>query len=325
MTGPTFLVAGGARCGTTGLVEGLRGHPDVAVIEPKEPHYFALHRLGAHFTAPGDDHTINRVAVTDLDRYLALFPSAKPDGTPYAALGEGSVSSLYYPEESIPEILRLNPAMRVVVLLRDPVERAHSAYGYMRARGLEPLEDFLAAVALEEERKAAGWHHIWHYTSMSRYADDLTAFRDAFPADQLGVWFYDDLNRDYAGTVAEVLTFIGVPATASDVAQVPRVNVSGQPRSRVFHEVIKRATAQPALRTAVKRATSYRFREAVRRRALRSDDLPAGAREQLGPVFAEDLARLEELLPTMLPPGREIPDWVRSGAERSTDGRGSAR
>ena len=325
MTGPTFLVAGGARCGTTGLVEGLREHPDVAVIEPKEPHYFALHRLGAAFTAPGDEHTINTVAVTDLDRYLALYPTSKPDGTPYAALGEGSVSTLYYPEESIPEILRVNPAMRIVVLLRDPVERAHSAYGYMRARGLEPEADFLTAVGLEEERKAAGWHHIWHYTGMSRYADSLAAFADAFPAEQLGVWFYDDLNRDYATTVAEVLTHVGVPATAADVAEVPRVNVSGQPRSRLFQEVIHRATAQPALRSAVKQATSYRFREAVRRRALRSDDLPAGAREQLTPLFTDDLARVQSLLPRLLPQDREVPDWLRSGAEQSTSDGGGAR
>jgi hypothetical protein len=325
VTGPTFLVAGGARCGTTGLVEGLRQHTDVAVIEPKEPHYFAFHRIGAAFTAPGDEHTINKVSVTDLDRYLSLFPRAKPDGTPYAALGEGSVSTLYYFEESIPEIQRLNPAMRIVVLLRDPVERAHSAYGYMRARGLEPEEDFLTAVQLEEDRKAAGWHHIWHYTSMSRYADSLTAFAEAFTSEQLGVWFYDDLNRDYATTVAEVLTHVGVPAAAADVPPVPRVNVSGQPRSQVASQLIKRATANPTVRTAVKRVTSYRLREAVRRHTLRSDDLPSGAREQLGPLFADDLARLQTLLPTLLPPGRDIPDWVRTGAEQSAGNGGGAR
>ena len=325
MTRPTFLVAGGARCGTTGLVEGLRQHTDVAVTDPKEPHYFAFHRTGAAFTAPGDEHTINKVAVTDLDRYLALYPSAKPDGTPYAALGEGSVSTLYYFEESIPEILRVNAEMRIVVLLRDPVERAHSAYGYMRARGMEPEEDFLTAVSLEEERRAAGSHHIWHYTGMSRYADSLAAFAGAFPSEQLGVWFYDDLNSRYAATVAEVLTHVGVPATAADVAQVPRVNVSGQPRSQVVSHLIKRATASPVARTAVKRATSYRFREAVRRRALRSDGLPAGAREQLGPLFADDLARLQTLLPTLLPPGRDLPDWVRTGAEQSARDGGGAR
>ena len=47
---PTFLVVGAARSGTTGLVEGLRSHPRVFVTDPKEPHYFALHRLGAAFT-----------------------------------------------------------------------------------------------------------------------------------------------------------------------------------------------------------------------------------------------------------------------------------
>ena len=63
MSVPTFLIVGGARCGTTGLVEGLRRHPNVFITDPKEPHYFALHGSGAHFTAPGDAHTINRVAV----------------------------------------------------------------------------------------------------------------------------------------------------------------------------------------------------------------------------------------------------------------------
>lgn len=320
MSGPTFLVAGGARCGTTGLVEGLRLHPDVAVTDPKEPHYFALHRVGAAFTAPGDEHTINRVAVIDTEPYLALFPSAKPDGSAYAALGEGSVSTLYYHEESIPEILRINPAMRIVVLLRDPVERAFSAYGYMRARGLEPEEDFLAAVARENERRMAGWHHIWHYTAMSRYAESVAAFQQAFGPEQLRVWYYDDLNRDYHATLSGVLEFIGVQVREGDIGEVPRVNISGQPRSQVFHAVIKRATAQPLVRSTVKRATSYRFREAVRRRALRSDDLPPAAREQLGPLFADDLARLRALLPQPWPP------WLEPDSQtESADDQGSLR
>lgn len=47
MTIPTFLVAGGARCGTTGVVEGPRAHPRDVVATPNEPHYFARHRTGA--------------------------------------------------------------------------------------------------------------------------------------------------------------------------------------------------------------------------------------------------------------------------------------
>ena len=77
MTGrqvPNFLVIGAGRSGTTALVEGLRSHPKVFVTEPKEPHYFALHGRQPDFAGPGDAHTINRVAVTDRQAYLDLYP-----------------------------------------------------------------------------------------------------------------------------------------------------------------------------------------------------------------------------------------------------------
>lgn len=304
MRGPTFLVVGGARCGTTGLVEGLRSHPAVFVTDPKEPHYFALHRTGAQFTAPGDEHTINRVSVTDREAYLALYPDPERGRQGYLALGDGSVSTMYYHEEALPEVLAVNPGMKLVMLLREPVERAYSAHQYMRARGLEPVAGFLEAVALEEERRAAGWHHIWHYTAMSRYADSVAAMQAAVPPEQLGIWFYDDLNRDYEGTVSAVLRFLGVPAVLGEASGVPRVNISGQPRYKPVHAVLKMATGNAAVRTAVKQATSYRFRERVRRRVLRSDTLPVEAREQLTPLFESDLARLRTLLPS---PG---PDWL---------------
>jgi Sulfotransferase family len=309
VTLPTFLVAGGARCGTTGLVEGLRRHPRIFVADPKEPHYFALHRIGASFTAPGDAHTINRVAVTDRAQYLALYEEAVQAEPPFLALGEGSVSTMYYYEESLPEVLAVNPQMKLVVLLREPVDRAFSAFGYMRARGLEPIPDFLEAVAQEEERREAGWHHIWHYTGMSHYADSVAAMQEALPPDQLGFWFYDDLNRDYEGTVSEVLTFLGVPEVEGAAAEVPRVNISGEPRSKILHEMVRITTGNERLRAAVKRTTSYRFREAVRRRLLRTDTVGADARAALSPIFEADLARLRQLLPT------GGPEWLaRTGA-----------
>lgn len=296
-TVPTFLVIGAARSGTTGLVEGLRTHPQVFVTDPKEPHYFALHRLGARFTAPGDDHTINRVAVTDRDAYLALYPQEHD----YLALGDASVSTLYYYEVSLPEVLRINPEMRLVVLLREPVARAFSSHQYMRARGLEPVEDFLAAVELEEERKRLGWHHIWHYTSMSRYADALEAVYAAFPREQVGVWFHDDLESDYVGTVSSILRFLGVPPVAGEATGVPRVNVSGQPRFAPVHRAIGWATGHERIRAFVKARTSYRFRERIRRAVLRSDPVPLEAREALAPLFQQDLARVGALLDGKLP------------------------
>lgn len=300
MSVPTFVVAGAARSGTTGVVEGLRSHPQVFVTDPKEPHYFALHGKGAHFTGPGDEATINRVAVTRREDYLALYHDA--DG--HRALGDAAVSTLYYHEQALPELLRMNPAMQVVVLLREPVERAWSAHQYMRARGVEPVEDFLEAVALEPARRDAGWHHIWHYTAMSRYADAVAALRSALPAEQLGVWFYDDLTRDYTGTVGSILRFLGVPHVAGEAVGIPRVNVSGEPRYRTVHTAIRWATGHERIRSTVKRATSYRFREQVRGHILRAGGPPGEAREQLAPLFAADLERLRALLPG------DAPAWL---------------
>lgn len=299
---PTFLVVGAGRSGTTGLAEGLRTHPDVFVTTPKEPHYFALHGMTPRFQAPGDEATINRVAVTDLDRYLALYP----ENSGHVALGDASVSTLYYHAHAIPEIHRLNPDTRIVVMLREPVERAHSAFDYMTARGFERATSLQEAFEDEERRISENWHHLWHYQAMSHYAQSVRAFQDAFGVDRVGIWFYDDLQRDYVGTVSEVLRFIGTTPVPGEAAGVPIVNSSGSPRSRLVQSTLHAATRNEPIRRAVKRLTSYRAREAVRRRLLRRNELDPASRRELSPLFAEDLRELSKLVDLS-----RAPHWLR--------------
>jgi hypothetical protein len=192
--------------------------------------------------------------------------------------------------------------MRVVVLLRDPVARAYSSHQYLRARGFEPLEDFLTAVAEEPRRRAENWHHLWHYTGMSLYSDAIAAMQSALAPGHLGVWFYDDLERDFAGTVSAVLRFLGVPPVPGEGEQIPRVNASGKPRSEPLQQAIWWVTRHEALRSGVKRLTTFRFRERVRDLTLRREGPPAEAYAHLQPLFAEDLARLRKLLPESQPP-----------------------
>jgi hypothetical protein len=292
-TVPTFLIAGAARSGTTGLVEGLRSHPEVFVTAPKEPHYFALHGRTPDFRGPGDAQTINRVAVTDREMYLDLYPSASD----HRALGDASVSTLYHHERALPEALAVNPDVRVVVLLREPVARAYSSHQYLRARGFEPLEDFLTAVAEERRRRAANWQHLWHYTGMSLYSDAIAALQSALAPGHLGVWFYDDLERDFAGTVSAVLRFLGVPPAPGEGEQIPRVNASGKPRFERLQHALWWATRHEVLRSGVKHVTTFRFRERVRGMTLRREGPPQEAFTELQPLFADDLARLRKLLP----------------------------
>ncbi len=317
-TVPTFLVAGAGRSGTTGLVEGLRTHPRVFVTSPKEPHYFALHGQPAAFKGPGDAATINRVAVTGRDAYLDLFP-AEHD---HLALGDGSVSTLYYAERAVEEIRRVNPQMRLVVILRDPVERAHSSYLYMRARGFEPCEDVLDALADEPRRKQENWHHLWHYEAMSHYAASLATLREGLGPEQVGVWFHDDLVADYGGTVSSVLRFLGLPPDPGEGVGVPRVNVSGTPRLPLVQRAIVAATRNEALRRTVKRTTSFRLRERIRRSSLRPSSVPTEVSRHFDGVFDADLRELQ----TLVPETSKTPVWLMSAAparNRGSDGNGA--
>ncbi len=271
------------------------------VTQPKEPHYFALHGQNVAYTGPGDDATINRVAVTHRADYLALYPREHD----YLALGDGSVSTLYYAERSVAEICRINPRMKVIVLLRDPVDRAYSSFLYMRARGFEPYGDFLEAVADETKRAAEGWHHLWHYTAMSRYADSLGVLIETLGEDQIGVWFYDDLTSDYVGTVRRMLRFLELPPVPGEATGIPRVNVSGTPRVRSAQRLISWATKNERIRATVKRRTSFLWREHVRRSLLNPSSPAQTQRAQLQPMFADDLARLRQLLPE-----HRLPTWL---------------
>jgi hypothetical protein len=300
--GPNFLIAGAGRSGTTALAEGLRRHPNVFVTMPKEPHYFAFHGEAPNFRGPGDDQTVNRVSVTNERAYLALYGS----GQEHAARGEASVSTFHYQSAAIPEILRMAPRAKIVILLREPVQRAHSAFDYLKLRGFEPLDNLVDAVKDEDRRVAAHWHHLWHYRGMSLYHDRVKAFHNACGAANVGIWFYEDLTRDYAGTLRQVLRFIEVDESLAPADPVPFVNVSGTPRSRFAQTVVQRAAANAPLRRVTKRLTSFKVREAVRRRLVKPNEISAQAREALQPLFSEDLALLRGTVPT-----ERQPAWLR--------------
>jgi hypothetical protein len=139
---------------------------------------------------------------------------------------------------------------------------------------------------------------------MSHYVDDVRILKEAVGPDRLGVWFYDQLVADYMGTVRSVLRFLGLPEHPDEAAGVPRVNVSGTPRLLPLQRMIWAATRNERLRAAVKRGTSFRFREQVRRRSLRPSTVPSEARSELTERFTDDLHALAALV------DGAVPQWL---------------
>ena len=197
MTTPTFLIAGGQRCGTTTLWHLLNQHPNVYLAQPvaPEPRFFICERT------------------ENPEEYERIYFSDVGTAT---AVGEKSTS--YLEVEGTAEcIAAAYPDMRLIFLLRHPVERAVSNYLFSTANGLESRE-FSQAVAGQNEpyyektriRKVSPFSYI----RRGRYTDLLRPYRQHFADNQILILFFDDLVEDPEALCRKTFDFLGVHADA---------------------------------------------------------------------------------------------------------------
>src|SRR5438876_8544631 len=209
---PHFLIIGAQKAGTTALYAYVRRHPGVTGPPWKEVSFFDRHyRRGERW-------------------YRGNFPSALLARG--KLVGEASPSYVFHP--LAPErVAALVPAARLIVLLRDPVDRALSHYHHEVALGREPLS-FEEALAREPDRtrgevermlgdpayfSEAWWNHT--YVARGLYAEQLERWFAVFPREQLLVLTTDELGSQPAQTYARVLDFLG--ASAHELDSFPRV------------------------------------------------------------------------------------------------------
>jgi hypothetical protein len=205
---PSFLIVGAQRCGTTSMFKTLRQHPTVlAPPLQKGIHYFDKnYDEGAGWYR---SHFPLRASAAWLER--------KVDGTPIT--GESSPYYMFHPLAA-DRIARDLPGVRLVVLLRDPVERAISAYTHEKARGFE-TESFERALELEPERIAGerekmlaeeGYDsfHLQHnaYLTRGQYIEQLERLEGIFGRDRIHVVDSHDFFAQPAPAYAEVLEFL---------------------------------------------------------------------------------------------------------------------
>jgi hypothetical protein len=209
---PGFLILGAQKAGTTALYAYLRRHPGVTGPSWKEVSFFDRH------WARGERW------------YRGNFPlRARTRG---AAVGEASPSYLFHPLAPR-RAASLVPDAKLVVLLRNPVDRAFSHYQHEVALGRELLS-FEQALDAEEERMRgevermladeryfshAWWN--WTYVARGLYAEQLERWYDAYPREQVLVLTTDELGERTAETYARVLEFLGV--AQHDLGDYPRI------------------------------------------------------------------------------------------------------
>ena len=221
---PDFLIIGAAKSGTTSLYGSLAQHPFVAPCTTSDPHFANTKEV--HFF----DYNFYRGE----DWYRSHFPSARErdtfarqHGRPFLT-GEGSPSYISHPWAP-QRVRKLLPQVKLIAVLRDPVDRAYSQFQMSRREGVEELESFEAAIASEEERlrpelarlaadpRYNSWGYgCWSYLARSRYAEQIERWLKHFPREQLLVVKAEDLFVTPERTLEQVFSFLELPAHRSE-------------------------------------------------------------------------------------------------------------
>lgn len=208
-----FVIGGAQKAGTTALAAYLARHPGIALPRGKEAHVF---------DAPDFDDTADATAVDA--RYADWFEP----GAAAALHGDATPIYLFHPT-LVARIARYNPAMRWIVLLRDPVDRAISHWHMEHARNADRWPMF-AAMLLEDWRlrghaddfSTGSPLRTWSYRRRGDYATQLDALYAAFPREQVLVLMSGDLREHPQATLERVHRFLGVdPVAAPEEAFEP--------------------------------------------------------------------------------------------------------
>ena len=304
---PDFLVIGAPKAGTTALHAALAGHPALYMSPIKEPKFFLSDGPPPTRGGPGDALTYREHVWKRAD-YEALFEAA-PGGTL-----RGESTPLYmYDREAMRRIRGLLPEARLIAIIRDPVERAHSNWTHLWSAGLEPVGDFIQACEEEKRRIAAGWASFWHYTALGRYGEQLEHIFSLFPREQVYVIRYRQLVDQPATTLDGIFGFLGVEPGV--VTEVPRQNVTAHPEATLAHRAVGQvlrsgSTVGRFLPGSSSAAATARLERFLQRHNRERQPLGWQQRQELIPRFEADLQFLERVL------GRDFSDW-RAPRDRS--------
>lgn len=304
---PNFLIIGPPKCGTTALYAALACHPQIYMSPVKEPRFFAFDGQPPSFSGPGDE-LYNQCAITSWEEYLSLFAAA--DG--HTALGEASPVYLtsFQPERTAENIWRRLPDIRLIAILRQPVERAYSHFTSRRQLGIEPLADFREALAAEEQRIAANWSPGFRDRRNGMYFANLAPYFEHFPRNQIRIYLYEALIQDPQSVLTDLCHFLKVDPTLMPGSLELR-NVTTWPRSRLLAALLRRAQMLKALLPlGMRRTWGTRLRAWNR---IKPPPLDPDLHRELTESYRQEVVNLQSLI------DHDLAHWLARPGHSSPD------
>ena len=287
MTQPNFFVVGAAKSGTTSLYQYLIQHPQIAMPSLKEPHFFGEYRPSGR-------------KIENMDAYLGLFKGFEE----FRAVGEASTAYLYSP--SAPEEIKAAfPDAKIIIVLRNPVDRAYSLY-WNHIRDCAEDLTFEGALDAESARMKAGWAYGFHYVQSGMYSAQVNRYLKTFGRDKIKVFLFEELKNDPSRLLKECASFLGVEEDFQFHSS-KIFNKSGPPRNKMVSRFLhSSSTVKRVILSLVPRKVKDTLK--IKLRDMNVDKVPPmciAVRNQLIDRFQDDVRSLEKLI------DRDLSHWTR--------------
>lgn len=287
MTLPNFFLIGTAKAGTTSLYSYLEQHPEIYMSPVKEPRFFTPEIYSTYNNAVRSG---GRKVPLTFKQYSQLFAGVQDE----TAIGEASTDYLYL-AKSAARIKEKVPNAKLIVILRNPAERAFSAYCYQLRDGYETLS-FEEALNVEGSRIKQGFRPGWHYQEVGFYHDRIKQYLDIFPAEQIKIYLYEELASDSIKVTREIYHFLGVDSDF--IPNFTKKNISGVPKNQTLHNLF---TKENFLKSAIKPLIPQQLRQTIYQKMRKNNlgdkpKLSQKTKKQLTDIYEHDVIQLQTLI-----------------------------
>jgi hypothetical protein len=298
------MIVGAAKAGTTSLFQYLRQHPEIFLIPQKETNFFAFSCTESfrwHGPEPG--------AITGRVRTADHYERLLEEGTPFPVRGEVSPLYLYSPTAA-QRIAGYAPGTRVVIILRNPVDRAYSHFLHLTRDGREPCADFEKALEAEDKRRREHWFWDYLYTRMGFYSEQIRRFLKHFPERQVRIFLFEDLLRPHE-LLDEIMRFVGVDrGFRFDISR--KFNVSSASPAGVLGRFVRRPNwAKSALRKVLPDRVRWSLMQRLEHWNQPIEPMSVKCRERLIMTFHDEIESLGSSI------GRDLSSWKDLPTEHS--------
>jgi hypothetical protein len=282
---PDFIIAGVSRSGTTSLYHALMQHPKIFFPSIKESSFFN----GPYFK----NYNVHESAISTINEYVQLFPGASEE-----TIGEATPAYLYSFETVIPNLKSIYGIkykdIKIILILRNPAERAFSQYRLFVKYAVESL-DFEEAIKTEVMERRRQIRIGYDYVGFGMYYNQVKAFLEHFS--NVKVFIYEDFRNNNMKVIKEMFRFLKV-----DDAFTPKLNlrhnVAGRVKLQWLHDFVfyKKNFIKDFLKPFIPYDLEMKVRQKILEINAQKWEINPYTKKKLISIYKDDIHKLQGLL-----------------------------